>query len=324
MNFTPIFHSVNATVDTSDEKVVSHVIVSHFISARVPRSYSFMFVAFKRAAMIIEMFTYTALRSNQRMGIIFVAVSFIVAAEGLFKVVQTPERTDSLVGENVIFSCTFSISEDTSDVDICWWKLGEEELIQPDSRKRIDTGERKISLQLLNLSIDDSGTYYCGVTLKGINLAKGSGSQLIVGASPIPLRILRNGSLPSTLCCKMAPFYPAGLTITWYKNNKSIETGINTTQRLNSAGMFEASSTLHDPQSAQGRSVYTCVASHLTLKIPAMAIYSVPNSNPDRDSIRTSLYFHLKIFGCTGFALAFLVLMVIIGISFRFISCKDL
>ncbi|XP_062923439.1 tapasin-related protein-like isoform X2 [Mobula hypostoma] len=297
------------------------------------------------------MYFFAALGSNQLVGIIFTVVSFssfyisfcisishsksyfvfcnnnscsfsVAAADEVFQVVQTPERTRSFVGENVIFSCTISNSEEMSKVNIYWWKLGEVELIQPDSRKYIDIGEEKVSLQLLNISISDSGVYHCGIKFRGLNVANGSGSQLVVIASPTPLQILRNRREPSTLFCNMAPFYPAGVTIVWYKNNKTISNGINTTQRLNSAGMYEASSTLHDAQLAQSGTVYTCLAAHITLKIPAIAVYLVPNSNPDRDAW-TSINFYLKVFGCIGFALTFFLLMVITRIPFRFINCRD-
>ncbi|XP_059849426.1 tapasin-related protein isoform X1 [Hypanus sabinus] len=267
------------------------------------------------------MYFFAALGGNQLVGIIFTTVSLITADE-VFQVIQTPQRTSLTVGENAIFSCTISSSEDTSNVNIYWWKLGEVNLIQPDSRKHIDSGEEKGSLQLLNISIADSGVYHCGIKFRGVDVANGSGSQLIVSASPTPLQILRNRGQPSTLFCNMAPFYPAGVTIVWYKNNKTISNGINTTQRLNNAGMYEASSTLHDAQLAQSGSVYTCLASHVTLKIPAMAIYLVPNFNPDRDAW-TSTNFYLKVFGSTGFALTLFLLMVITRIPFRFISCRD-
>ncbi|XP_059849427.1 uncharacterized protein LOC132407142 isoform X2 [Hypanus sabinus] len=239
------------------------------------------------------MYFFAALGGNQLVGIIFTTVSLITADE-VFQVIQTPQRTSLTVGENAIFSCTISSSEDTSNVNIYWWKLGEVNLIQPDSRKHIDSGEEKGSLQLLNISIADSGVYHCGIKFRGVDVANGSGSQLIV----------------------------SGVTIVWYKNNKTISNGINTTQRLNNAGMYEASSTLHDAQLAQSGSVYTCLASHVTLKIPAMAIYLVPNFNPDRDAW-TSTNFYLKVFGSTGFALTLFLLMVITRIPFRFISCRD-
>ncbi|GCB68530.1 hypothetical protein scyTo_0012294 [Scyliorhinus torazame] len=181
-----------------------------------------------------------------------------------------------------------------------------------DSRKRFVTGNERASFRLLNISVQDSGVYYCGLTLQGNKAVNGSGSKLVVCALPTPVKIVPHvsehnvpGSL--TLLCEMASFHPAGLTITWYKNNESIATGINTTKQLSRAGMYEAWSYFEDAQPIREGTVYICLVSHVTLQIPAMASYTVPNCNPDRDSFSFSPY--LRIFGCAGFTMMFLLLV---------------
>ncbi|XP_078400895.1 tapasin-related protein-like [Cetorhinus maximus] len=213
-------------------------------------------------------------------------IIFIVVADALLEVTQTPENTYSMTGANISFSCTFSIFQEDSDVNIYWWKLGEKELMQPgsDSRRRFVTEKGRASFQLLSIGVEDSGMYYCGVTIPGNRVANGSGSRLVVSASPTPVKIVSHASesnVPGslTLVCEMASFYPAGLTITWYKNNGSIETGIHTTKQLSRAGMYEASSYIEEAQPIQGGTVYVCLVSHVTLQIPAMASYMVPNCN---------------------------------------------
>ncbi|XP_067906050.1 natural cytotoxicity triggering receptor 3 ligand 1-like [Heterodontus francisci] len=260
-------------------------------------------------------------------GIQFMEFIFLVAADILVEVTQVPENIYSIVGTDIAFNCIFPTFQDDSDVNVYWWKLGGKELIQPgsDSRKRFVNEKGRASFQLLNVSVQDSGVYHCGVAHLGNRIANGSGSQLVVSAPPTPVRIVSQASESNVsgalaLVCEMASFYPEALTITWYKNNVNVETGIHTTKQLSRAGMYEASSYFEEAQSVQGGTVYVCLVSHATLQVPAMAIYLVPNSKPGGDSTSPSTY--LRIFGCIGFALAFLVLMTVIRTSFRFVNCK--
>ncbi|XP_072373769.1 tyrosine-protein phosphatase non-receptor type substrate 1-like [Scyliorhinus torazame] len=242
-----------------------------------------------------------------------------VAAHPLLEVTQIPENIYSFIGTNIAFDCTFLSFQDDSDANVYWWKLGEKQMMHPgsESRKRFVTGNGKASFKLLNISVQDSGVYYCGVAQEN-RAANGSGSTLIVSALPTPVKIVPHvsesnvpGSL--TLLCEMASFHPAGLTITWYKNNESIATGINTTKQLSRAGMYEAWSYFEDAQPIREGTVYICLVSHVTLQIPAMASYTVPNCNPGRGS---------RIFGYTRLALTFVILMTTIIMLFKFSDCK--
>ncbi|XP_038662971.1 tapasin-related protein-like [Scyliorhinus canicula] len=258
-----------------------------------------------------------------------VGIIFIVVADSLLNVTQIPETIHSIVGTDIAFECAFVTFQGHSNVNIHWWKLGENELMQPgsDSRKRFVTGNERASFRLLNITVQDSGVYYCGVTLQGNKAVTGSGSKLVVSALPTPVKIVPHvsesnvpGSL--TLLCEMASFHPAGLTITWYKNNESIVTGINTTKQLSRAGMYDAWSYFEDAQPIREGTVYSCLVTHVTLQIPAMASYMVPTCNPDRDS--TSFSSYLRIFGCAGFALMFLLLVTYCIMLFIRSSYEDI
>ncbi|XP_078066413.1 tapasin-related protein-like [Mustelus asterias] len=253
----------------------------------------------------------TVLQSAQVIWIILT-----VAANPLIEVTQVPENIYSIIGTNIAFDCTFPTSQDDLDVNIHWWKLGEKDLMRPgsDSRKWFATGNGRASFKLLNISIQDSGVYYCGVTLQGNWFTNGSGSTLVVSALPTPVTIVPSASASNvpgslTLVCEMASFYPAGLTIIWYKNNGSIENGIHTTKQLSRTGMYEASSYFEEAQPVQGGTVYVCLVSDAALQIPAMASYIVPNCKPGRDSTSSSSY--LQIFGCAGFTMMVLLLLII-------------
>uniref|UniRef100_A0A4W3IRD5 Ig-like domain-containing protein n=1 Tax=Callorhinchus milii TaxID=7868 RepID=A0A4W3IRD5_CALMI len=97
---------------------------------------------------------------------------------------------------------------------------------------------------------------------------------------PIPLKISykeRRGdsSVFLTLVCETAAFYPKNLTFTWSKNGTEITTGIHTTERQNTEGLFEASSSVEETQSVQNGTVYICRVSHISLQTPGIRNYTI-------------------------------------------------
>ncbi|XP_043563417.1 tyrosine-protein phosphatase non-receptor type substrate 1 [Chiloscyllium plagiosum] len=255
-----------------------------------------------------------------------IKIIFIVAADVPVEVSQIPERIYATTGTNLTFYCTFSVFQDKQAI-IYWWKLGENEFIHfgSDNRKRLFIEKGRASLQLLNISVQDSGVYYCRLTCPGKRAANGSGSTLVVRASPTPVRIVSRPSESTahsslSLVCEMDLVFLDGLTITWYKNNRSIENGINTTtKQLSGAGLYKVSSYLEEARPIQGRTVFVCLMSQATLQIPAMAIYLVPISRLDDDNIFRT---YVRIFACAGFVLMFLALLAIIRMWHIFTNHK--
>ncbi|XP_067906088.1 immunoglobulin lambda-1 light chain-like isoform X2 [Heterodontus francisci] len=245
------------------------------------------------------------------------------AASG--RVSQTPERTSVMAGTDVTFHCTASSVQNNSDVRGYWWRLGDNDLLQPssDGRKRFFPFKNgTTSFQILSVRVFDSGSYYCGVRYTENTIVNGTGSKLVVLASPEPVRLVPKAagtnSSTLTLVCETAEFYPEGLTFTWYINDINIVMGISTIKKLNSEGMYEASSSLKASQPAQSRAVYTCVVSHRTLQSPAVAVYFDSNSNSVG---RPSLNYPL-IAGCTASALIFPALVTFIERCCQLNNCK--
>uniref|UniRef100_A0A4W3H528 Ig-like domain-containing protein n=1 Tax=Callorhinchus milii TaxID=7868 RepID=A0A4W3H528_CALMI len=84
-----------------------------------------------------------------------------------------------------------------------------------------------------------------------------------------------DSSKSQTLVCETAEFYPEDVTLTWYKNGNEVKTGINDTKKKNSNGLYKVSSSMEETESVQSGVIYTCVVSHVSLRIPAVAVYAV-------------------------------------------------
>ncbi|XP_042196403.1 uncharacterized protein LOC103185949 isoform X2 [Callorhinchus milii] len=207
-------------------------------------------------------------------------IIFAVAGDASMKVIQYPVEQIANQGESITFGCKFADIQSTSDLTFYWWKRGEREYLHtsPDNRKIFNFK----TFQLLNVSFHDSGVYLCAVSRQGKTAANGTGSRLIVHDD---------------------------ITLTWSKDDNEVKTGINSTKERNSKGLYEFSSYLEETQPVQSGVDYTCLVSHISLRIPAVARYSVSKSNTESDA---QLPYAL-IAGCAGGGLAFLLLLFIIG-----------
>eukprot|EP00062_Callorhinchus_milii_P018866 gi/632972940/ref/XP_007902905.1/ PREDICTED: uncharacterized protein LOC103185951 [Callorhinchus milii] len=242
---------------------------------------------------------------------------FYVAGDASMKVIQYPVDKTAFEGESVTFGCKFANIQTTSDLTFYWWKQGEREYLHtsPDNRKIFNFK----TFQLLNVSFHDSGVYICAVSRQGKIAANGTGSRLIVHETqqnkmnvgvngevlllslmkvklpvvvarefpPTPLKMFARDSeidstMSLTLVCKTAAFFPEDITLTWSKDDNEVKTGINSTKERNSKGLYEISSYLEEAQTVQSGVVYTCLVSHTSLRIPAVAIYAVSKSNTDQ------------------------------------------
>ncbi|XP_078066430.1 immunoglobulin lambda-1 light chain-like [Mustelus asterias] len=267
--------------------------------------------------LINRLLTMSACQCVWVLGIIYEVASTSVS--------QSPESTILMAGSDITFHCTANSVQLHSNVDVFWWKLGDETLLEPnsDGRKRFFPFKSgATSFQILNVRVSDSGSYYCGVRDTGSRILNGTGSKLVVHASPEPIRLIpnvsRTNSSTRTLVCKTAEFYPESVTFIWYKNDSNIVTGISTIQTGNAEGEYEASSTLEMEGPAQSGIVYTCVVSHLTLQYPIMAVYldSISNSDPGHTTI------YLQISKYAGAVLIFLALSAFIMKSYQLRNCN--
>uniref|UniRef100_A0A4W3H4Z2 Signal-regulatory protein beta-1 isoform 3-like n=1 Tax=Callorhinchus milii TaxID=7868 RepID=A0A4W3H4Z2_CALMI len=239
-------------------------------------------------------------------------IIFAVAGDASMKVIQYPVDKTAFEGESVTFGCKFANIQTTSDLTFYWWKQGEREYLHtsPDNRKIFNFK----TFQLLNVSFHDSGVYICAVSRQGKIAANGTGSRLIVHVPPTPLKMFARDSeidstMSLTLVCKTAAFFPEDITLTWSKDDNEVKTGINSTKERNSKGLYEISSYLEEAQTVQSGVVYTCLVSHTSLRIPAVAIYAVSKSNTESDG---QPHYALIAGGAAG-GLVFLLLLIIIG-----------
>ncbi|XP_038662022.1 signal-regulatory protein beta-1-like isoform X1 [Scyliorhinus canicula] len=233
---------------------------------------------------------------------------------------QSPKQVSISRGTNITFYCIIPLSHDNVGVEVRWWKQGENKYLANgvDGRKRFDLKSKGGGVfELRNATLQDSGTYHCGVIRDGKYSGNGTGSSLTVWVAPTPLKILLKplASKPSTsltLVCQTAAFYPDDLTLFWYKDGTNITAEMNPIKQRNSEGLYEVSSSLEEPQPVRDDAVYICLVTHISLPTPAIAIHTVTNSCPDS----AGKYRYLWAIRCTVGGLVFLVLIIIIGAEF--------
>eukprot|EP00062_Callorhinchus_milii_P018860 gi/632972930/ref/XP_007902900.1/ PREDICTED: tyrosine-protein phosphatase non-receptor type substrate 1-like [Callorhinchus milii] len=135
---------------------------------------------------------------------------------------------------------------------------------------------------------------------------------IIATVPPTPLKIFPRDSERDSksliLVCETAEFYPGDVTLTWNKDGNEVKTEIDFTEEKNSKGLYKASSSMEDTQPVQSGAVYICLATHVSLRIPVVAVYTVGKSKGSG-----SQCLHKLIGGCAGGGLAFLLLLIIIG-----------
>ncbi|XP_078066431.1 immunoglobulin lambda-1 light chain-like [Mustelus asterias] len=235
-----------------------------------------------------------------------------------FQVSQAPENTNALLGTNVTFYCTFPIFQNALNVEVYWWKLGENGFLHrsSDSRKiflRFKQGGA--SFQLLNISARDAGVYYCGVKTLENRTANGTGSTIKVSVPPTPLKIFSKvhevNSSFLDLLCETSEFYPNVLNLSWYKDGIEIRNCTVTTKSLNINGLYKVSSILKRMQPVRSTTVYTCQVSHVTLPVPAKVEFALLNPKLGAKFLFNSQV----IYRSTAGAFIFLLMIAITGSS---------
>ncbi|GCB67493.1 hypothetical protein scyTo_0008068, partial [Scyliorhinus torazame] len=203
------------------------------------------------------------------------------------QVLQRPKHKIVMVGQNITITCAFTPLSDNSEVHVFWWKLGESVFMQPisDMRKHVFKRKGQSTFQLLDVRLREAGVYYCGIKEARARMNNGTGSTVVVHAAPHTPTILwktpdENANVYLHLVCETVDFYPEDVTLQWYKGSSRIITGIKTTKRLNKAGLYQASSILHESQPVLRGTPYTCLVSHTTLQAPKISVHLLTGSDP--------------------------------------------
>uniref|UniRef100_A0A4W3H6B2 Ig-like domain-containing protein n=1 Tax=Callorhinchus milii TaxID=7868 RepID=A0A4W3H6B2_CALMI len=206
-----------------------------------------------------------------------------VAGDASVKVIQYPAELTVIQGENGTFSCETARNQHNSNTELYWWKQGESGFLntKPDNRKIFESK----SFHLLNVNFQDSGVYLCAVKRQEKIAGKGTGSRLTVHVPPTPLKIFprdseTDSSTPPTLVCETAAFYPEDIKLIWSKDGNEVKTGINSTKERNSKGLYKVWSSMEETQPVQSGALYICLVSHISLRIPAVAKFTVSEPNP--------------------------------------------
>ncbi|XP_072926708.1 natural cytotoxicity triggering receptor 3 ligand 1-like [Hemitrygon akajei] len=213
------------------------------------------------------------------------AITWLTVKVTASEVFQTPRDLDVLRGANITMFCKFPPLQDT--VDVRWWKDSEKTLLESDNRRQFTLERERGSLVLWNVTVADSGMYYCVATYQLRYVGRGNGTRLSVFAPPTPLTIVPVGgfSSPGKLLCKTAAYYPEKLEIIWRRNNEEIRTGIESVTNRSVDGLYEAFSLLEITQSTWGEDVYTCLVSHVSLTVPASFSYILEQDPADAETI---------------------------------------
>ncbi|XP_067905013.1 uncharacterized protein [Heterodontus francisci] len=255
-------------------------------------------------------------------GICFLGIMYPVAVGTSGNATPDIIEKKALRGTNVILRCPFSFNLNHSNVIVYWWRDGNKTFLQEDNRKLFSVKRGGAYLHLLNVTVPDAGTYYCVTKYQYHTVGETTGVQLVVYATPAPLKIL---SLPSegvtcaplSLQCRTSAFYPKDFNLSWHKNDMELLTGLTNEQQTKTPeGLYEVISCLKVSQAIDRSTVYTCQVLHVSNLIPANASYTVSNEDC------ASKVDGVIIAGCARGALVVLLLAILIVKGILFIISK--
>ncbi|XP_033968638.1 tyrosine-protein phosphatase non-receptor type substrate 1-like isoform X2 [Trematomus bernacchii] len=139
--------------------------------------------------------------------------------EGL-RVRQQPPSLSVMRGETATLSCHFKV--ESLKYGVQWFKMKSEknQLIPKSSRQFVVEKNQTSSLVIAEVTLEDSGWYYCEVNVLQKDPEWGNGTELVVLAPPsAPQIYLQIPPDPQTgqwaLFCLTGGFHPSELTLTW-------------------------------------------------------------------------------------------------------------
>ncbi|XP_067906072.1 tyrosine-protein phosphatase non-receptor type substrate 1-like isoform X2 [Heterodontus francisci] len=253
--------------------------------------------------------------------IYFLGILYPVPVDTSGKVTPGMAQMKALRGTNITLKCPFPFHLDYSNVKVYWLRKENGTLLQEDSRTLFQVKKGGAYLQLLNVTMQDAGTYQCGAKYHDQMVVKGTLVQLVVYAAPTPMNIVCMPSEPASsiflrLQCRTAAFYPKEFNLTWHKNGTEIVAGFRTEQKTTEEGLYKAISSLDETQPIEHGTVYTCHVYHISNSIPANANYTAVN----KDVIPTNQF--SLIAGCAAGAVTIVMLTIMIVKRLQIITSK--
>nr|UTD43068.1 immunoglobulin NAR heavy chain secretory form [Heterodontus francisci] len=200
------------------------------------------------------------------------------------RVNQTPRTATRETGESLTINCVFTDSN-CGLSGTSWFRNNpgstDWERITIGGRyvESVNKGAKSFSLQIKDLTVEDSVTYYCKAQDTPVHAMRAPVTTttelapcLTVNSGPAPPTInllysatdeLRIKGLVQ-LFCLISEYKPESITVSWEKNGNSIQSGFTTTSPTKTSnGDFSSRSILKVPlQEWSSGSVYSCQVSH--------------------------------------------------------------
>lgn len=200
---------------------------------------------------------------------------------------QTPSP-NFLLGSSASLHCGFSAAQGLDLTHVEWrlrhkgsgdlvyrWTRGQRQA----KREGATLGPEELlvagdaSLALPSLTLKDEGTYICQITTSLYQAQQII--QVHVQASPKVRLSLENKTLPATLICSIAGYYPLDMTVTWTREEPGgapvpVSGASFSSLRQSAAGTYSISSLLTVEAGPAG-TTYTCLVAHSSLEQPLEA-----------------------------------------------------
>ncbi|XP_064425669.1 tyrosine-protein phosphatase non-receptor type substrate 1-like [Latimeria chalumnae] len=217
----------------------------------------------------------------------FLPPSLSVAKCSGLNVSQSPPSQSALKGETVRLQCLFSVTRlslsPSARLSVTWLKENPNGttsvLPTGDPAGRLSLAHSRTfhllgdaSLVIANVTVEDTGIYYCQLRIWQAGVANGTGTYLAVRSPPtVPevFLLTNENSEGRALVCKSSDFHPMEINLSWYRGGVSFSSGDNRKKWNLETNVVEVFNLLPlTPEQDNPGSEYTCVIHHVSLLQP--------------------------------------------------------
>ncbi|XP_074055433.1 tapasin-related protein isoform X2 [Macrotis lagotis] len=239
-----------------------------------------------------------------------------VLASVEFQVMTQKPSVQASIGASVFLHCIFSLSPGSGPFHIEWrrqyqgqgqrvytWATGHGQALREgawlESRALLESGNA--SLTLPGLTLRDEGTYICQISTPRHQVQQII--HLSIVETPKVRLYLVSETLPPTLFCTIAGYYPLDVTVIWHREEPGgaptpASDAYFSSHRRSSVGTYSLSSSLRAEPGPKG-ATYRCQVSHVSLTDPIISeIWVAPpeKGTPLGFFIATGLFFLTLLF----------------------------